>query len=691
MSASTLFDKRISRRRFLGVLSGMGVLFSGTALSSQPSVVTDQPAFFAASTPGGFGGFKPFDVNGVEVELDAVLDQAGAKRVWTINPSGRLVADGTPDVDDGLVIGVRDIFGNDVQLVIESSAPGECYATLDELAKLTSKDLSGRTLFGRLGYYQTNKGLLAGKFDNLSSPTAFKAAPTNQPAADLITTSAWSYVSGPIWEEAAIVSHTTPNTQGNVLFEGIYFRKDYGTEDKLVGNVTGRASIFEVNERGNPDNVSFVACHFRSDAPVARKTGLRPAKRSKGLDVRGGSRISLSRCTFEYLCIGVVLIGRKHRVDRCIQRYCWDDSVEILDDCEDIEITNNICHDWIGDHGYHPDFIHIYEQKGGKSQTGLSVIGNVVFPGIEGHLAPAWPTTPLSGTLSRDKAYIVGDLAIGPSDRGRFIIIDASNAPSKITLSDPTSTSQELDLAIQARFRPAHPIVIDASGFNLYDANARKNVSASVLIEPWETVTLRLQPQNRRWAIYRSGPVYQGLFTNTITNGVNNLDVRYNIFWLTGAVNGIRIDGTNSNGAKISQNFLGTPWPGDLNSSGNANSVSNGGPSALPIVIHQGSNFVVNGNFAAKVPLGTTVDRSNTVGNHVNMMVWDQVVDNFNVADEGTRIHLPVTFADAIALARPKQGSLYASKGSGPLGPALDGSEDSYNFGQLAGPLGPRA
>ena len=192
MSASTLFDKRISRRRFLGVLSGMGVLFSGTALSSQPSVVTDQPAFFAASTPGGFGGFKPFDVNGVEVELDAVLDQAGAKRVWPIHPSGRLVADGTPDVDDGLVIGVRDIFGNDVQLVIESSAPGECYATLDELAKLTSKDLSGRTLFGRLGYYQTNKGLLAGKFDNLSSPTAFKAAPTNQPAADLITTSAWS-------------------------------------------------------------------------------------------------------------------------------------------------------------------------------------------------------------------------------------------------------------------------------------------------------------------------------------------------------------------------------------------------------------------------------------------------------------------------------------------------------------------
>lgn len=83
--------------------AGLPVLVGGRPAVSGAATVLAQTADFGALTLAGAGGFKPVDSNGDEVGLTGVTDQTGATRTWSVS-GGRLVADGTPDVDDGVAI-----------------------------------------------------------------------------------------------------------------------------------------------------------------------------------------------------------------------------------------------------------------------------------------------------------------------------------------------------------------------------------------------------------------------------------------------------------------------------------------------------------------------------------------------------------------------------------------------------------
>lgn len=665
----------------IGLTLGLS-LAGNTALSFAAPIVLDQSAFFPASTAANTGGFKPFDTNGNEVDLVSVDDQTGTTRTWSI-ASGRLVANGTPDVDNGDTITVTDAYDNSIVLTIDSATAGECYASFSELSTLFGTDLSGRHLFGRPGSYIIvgGNGFFNGDFNDLSS---------------VVTLDACSAANRPIWDRLAIFSTTSPTTDiGNVTVQNMQFTRNTTEDDKLTGNISASTSgLVQIEDAGGgiPEDVIIQNCNMYSNYPIARNTGTRPADTIYGVWVKDGSRINVNQNTFSYL-MSPALIENTNTgsFNENVATHTWDDMLKLVDSIDNFEVHDNECHSFIGDHGFHPDFIHMYQASGSHDMNTVSVRGNIGYPNTEGALAPAWPTSDIEGALTREAGYETANRTLSDADGDAFIIADVSGGSLTFTLSDPASAGSIREMAVQLRAvggTVSNQVTIDANGHTLYDVDNAENITSWALIEPWETVLLRVRPGEDRWSLARVGAIYQGSFTNANGLGYKNIDVDYNLFWTVGALNGVRYDGVSSDNVNVSRTMLLQAWPGDLNGKSRANSHANGGPTRQGQFDYDGTNGAVANSMGSALS-GTFTGSNNALSANVDPTTWAGMTANFNVADAGVEEHFPTSKAEAISMARPKVGSYMDTNSIGPLGTALDGSGDLYNYGQVAGELGP--
>ena len=82
--------------------------------------VANQTIEFGGRTRANAGGAKALDNLGAEVNFIAVTAQGGATRTWSVSAAGRLIANNTPDVDNGKVLTCTTSFGA-ISVTIKSS------------------------------------------------------------------------------------------------------------------------------------------------------------------------------------------------------------------------------------------------------------------------------------------------------------------------------------------------------------------------------------------------------------------------------------------------------------------------------------------------------------------------------------------------------------------------------------------
>lgn len=120
----------------------------------ESAVVGDQTIAYGALTLASAGGAKALDSNGDEVDFVSVDDQTGATRTWSVS-SGRLIANGTPGVDDTVVLICTTTLGV-IDVTIASVADAYSFASLTEaqtLSATAAATIAGKTLLARPGTY----------------------------------------------------------------------------------------------------------------------------------------------------------------------------------------------------------------------------------------------------------------------------------------------------------------------------------------------------------------------------------------------------------------------------------------------------------------------------------------------------------------------------------------------------------
>lgn len=116
----------------------------------QAATLADQTATFGTLTPAGQGGWQPFDSAGQPQPL-ASVSATGTTRTWSIS-GGRLVANGTPDVDTGKTMSVTTVGGATLTATIDATTVGEAVATAGELQAVITAGgarLDGKTIMLR--------------------------------------------------------------------------------------------------------------------------------------------------------------------------------------------------------------------------------------------------------------------------------------------------------------------------------------------------------------------------------------------------------------------------------------------------------------------------------------------------------------------------------------------------------------
>lgn len=146
-------------RRVQGNRLRSGIAGGGSA----PATIGDQTIAYGALTLESAGGAKAVDSLGNEVSFSAVTAQAGFTRTWSVDGNGRLIANGTPSVDDGKTLTATVAgFGNSIQVTIQTSGTtangvnlANAYsAATGELAAIVAlgfATIDGKTVLGRRG------------------------------------------------------------------------------------------------------------------------------------------------------------------------------------------------------------------------------------------------------------------------------------------------------------------------------------------------------------------------------------------------------------------------------------------------------------------------------------------------------------------------------------------------------------
>ena len=133
-----------------------GATSSKTKTPTQIAAATTT-AYFGALTLTNAGSWKPETTAGDEVELTGIVSAAGMTRTWSI-VSGGLVANGTPDVDNGKTLTVSTAVGN-IVVTISTVANAWSVATGSELsAALSASNAAPSSILCRPRLYDLGRG-----------------------------------------------------------------------------------------------------------------------------------------------------------------------------------------------------------------------------------------------------------------------------------------------------------------------------------------------------------------------------------------------------------------------------------------------------------------------------------------------------------------------------------------------------
>ena len=142
-------------------INSVGVAFRGSLgsvdpLPPPPTSGDEVVASFGALTLPGAGGFKPQESGTLTpIDLVTITDQSAATRTWSIS-NGALVADGTPDVDDGVVLTVEEGASNSYEVTITAEADAWSVANVADMqaiATIPDATKAGKVMRIRPGTY----------------------------------------------------------------------------------------------------------------------------------------------------------------------------------------------------------------------------------------------------------------------------------------------------------------------------------------------------------------------------------------------------------------------------------------------------------------------------------------------------------------------------------------------------------
>lgn len=407
-----------------GVDDPISRTFTITVTDADEGEVTQQVAPFGANTFAGTGGFRPVNEAGTdELPVLSVIDQAGATRTWSVS-DGRLVADGTPDVDNGKVITISTSEGN-IACTINTIADAHSVASLVELMDVpwiaTSYVGAGGTAMLRYGEYDTRSYNWTSRLNGLSSLAIIKSHRQNMRAK----------LTG--WHQSAV---------GSTTFENIWFHLPWATAITEQGGWSGFRSI--LGSTGS--NISIKGCAFSSDMPRAREypdawltqerlraTLGRPFIFGCEMD---GDNILIENCEFYRLTHGIYYEGSNCTAQNNFQHDCWGDMFEqygkgIGTTSTGNKYLNNILIDPSGEqHNVHADFLQVGTPAG--THSNVIVRGNIVLPGYEGRRNSA--IVPLSFAPNAGILINANTTLDGTIQTNQLIWVNTSSGPVTVTL-----------------------------------------------------------------------------------------------------------------------------------------------------------------------------------------------------------------------------------------------------------------
>lgn len=274
----------------------------GVGGAAAAPAIANQIVHIGAKTANSSGGPKAINSNGAEVAFASIVSQAGATRTWSVSATGRLVANGTPDVDDGkpltctvttgeqIVVTLKasgtDVNGNDLALA-RSVAPSTSEAELKAAMQHASL-ARGEFILLRPGTYNsaqadvrcTRTGAVGGSSGYVT-----------------ITPHAEATVSNPAIIKRLSVYGTT--IQANYFyFKGLGF---LGTNDGTYSGSAGGLLAF-VN---SVTDIKISACTF--DFPATSEAVASASTLTNGLSISGAStaRFDITGNTFTN-CYGAI-------------------------------------------------------------------------------------------------------------------------------------------------------------------------------------------------------------------------------------------------------------------------------------------------------------------------------------------------------------------------------------------------
>jgi hypothetical protein len=644
------------------------------------ATVANQSVTFGALTTAGAVGAKPVNSLGAEVDLTGTPTLVGGSAgVYTASiTSGRLAFTGAAGAPNGSIWRCTLAAGGTVDLTVDQVASARTVGSDAELTTwlgLSAANKQGTTCIVRFGDYRgVAQSVWNARLEGLASACVIRGERgTLRPI---------------MGRMGAYNTTTTGLVQGRVTFEDLDIRATVALGDKRTTDAIGLAEMIATRNDNPIEDIIIRRCSFSGNAPIARLTAQRPAQVLIGVNMQRGTGLTVEDCDFSYITSGVFTSADNSTIRRNTFSYLFDDAIRAIPTgantvLNTLSVTDNLMHNFIGDHGTHPDMFHMFA-NGGSQIDGVTYRGNVFYPGTESALAPAWPTAINSAGYTPDASLTAANISLDATFAQRFVYMDAVT-PRTVTLINPTIPASNFDVCIQTWFDGT--VTIDPAGFNVIDADNGNAavVSPITFTAPWATIQIRLDATLNRWSLHRQGPVYQGVFSNAITDGIDNAAVDHNLFWIK--ENAVRQDGVNSSSWAVHQNTFLPAWPGDLNGNGTANETAEYGPEAADrFILFAGSGNLARGNISGSISGGSGLD-ADTASRNVTTNFNADLAALQTALGTGSSTIFPQSLTEAINLARPAASWWVTNCGVG-CGLAPDAADDYYNFGQHGGAKG---
>lgn len=299
----------------------------GSSLTKTPTKTTSasSTAYFGADTPAATGGWKPTTALGDEIDLTGIVSQTGMTRTWSIS-SGALVANGTPDVDNGKTLTVSTGTGN-ITVAISTVANARSVRGSTELAAAAATGLYAvpASVFLRPGTYAALSGgsqIWGSKSYASTAKRTFSRHP--------------GQISKPIFLDSGIVSTALTYCE----FNGFDFRITTGINKK----------IFDGNNT-NVHHITFTDCDFSGpDIPIETLTSTTSFGTS-GYNVvptciygQRASDVVITGCTFRRFWSALDIgTGGSFVLDNCLFDTFYYDAIRLWPDSgNEVKFVTNI-------------------------------------------------------------------------------------------------------------------------------------------------------------------------------------------------------------------------------------------------------------------------------------------------------------------------------------------------------------